>query len=123
LEDKEVPIRVCIDAELGYPTNVEYKLCDASCNIYLALACILGCGVDGIAQHLKLRSILSEATVPAQGELCTDLRMALLCLQADTFLSDLLGEKLRKGYVAIKMAEIEHTKDLTLEQELSAIFR
>lgn len=49
--------------------------------------------------------------------------MALLCLQADTFLLDLLGDKLSKAYVAVKMAEIEQTKDFTLEQELSAISR
>ncbi len=123
LEDKEVPLRVCIDAELGYPTNVEYKLCDASCNIYLALASILGCALDGIAQHMKLRSISSEAAEPVQDILCSDLHGALLCLQTDAFLFDLLGEQLSKGYVAVKMAEIERTKDLTLEQELNATYR
>ncbi len=87
------------------------------------MACILGCALDGIAQHMKLRSMSSEAAAPVQDVLCSDLLGALLCLQTDAFLFDLLGEQLSKGYVAVKMAEIERTKDLTLEQELNAIFR
>jgi glutamine synthetase len=56
-----------------------------------------------------------------QEVLCADFRSALMCLQKDTFLLDLLGEKLSKGYVAVKEAEIEHSKDLSLEQELNAL--
>lgn len=53
--------------------------------------------------------------------LCADFQSALACLQKDTFLLDLLGEKLSKGYVAVKEAEIEHSKDLSLAQELDAL--
>jgi len=119
-------LRVCIDANLGYATNVEFKLCDACCNIYLALACILSCGVEGITRKLSLRSMVDSSKSSGSAEtkvLGPNLKTALSCLRKDDFLLGVLGEKLNKGYFAVKEAEIEHNETWCLQQELEAALK
>merc|ERR1712048_1252471 len=47
-EDKEVGIRVCSNLQTLQWDHVECKLVDATANIYLALAALLHCGLDGL---------------------------------------------------------------------------
>ena len=121
MEDKETPLRVCVDAQLGYPTNVEYKLCDACCNIYLALACVLSCGIEGISRNLTLRSMMGTSSDASNTDvrLGPDFKSALDCLRKDSLLLTVLGEKLGKGYFAVKNAEIKLSEKLTLEEEVN----
>merc|ERR1712226_1614066 len=60
IEDKDSPLRVCLDLATGMATNVEFKLSDSKANIYLELASVLSCGLDGIIRNLKLRPSASE---------------------------------------------------------------
>ena len=58
LEDKEAALRVCMDTSSKQLTNVEFKLCDSTANIYLALSSILACGLQGILTNMSLRPCL-----------------------------------------------------------------
>eukprot|EP00980_Cylindrotheca_fusiformis_P009629 scaffold2127_cov85-Cylindrotheca_fusiformis.AAC.9 len=59
-EDKEAAIRLCADLRntsrrrRQWATHVEYKLCDCSCNLYLALAAILSSGLHGMEEKRTL---------------------------------------------------------------------
>merc|ERR1711976_554612 len=55
VEDKESPIRLCLDSASQQATNVELKLIDGTCNPYLALASILWSGLNGIEKKSTLR--------------------------------------------------------------------
>jgi len=113
-EDKEVPLRVCLDLETTtgrmMATNVEFKLLDHTANIYLALAAILRAGIDGICGDMKLRQASDSSNDEAQGSvpLPTSLDESLDCLQVDDVLMDLLGDGLSTSYIAVKRAEYQH---------------
>lgn len=65
VEDKESGIRVCSNLVSKAWDHVEYKLCDNTCNFYLALAGILSCGMNGIERKATLRKALgSEGAKP-----------------------------------------------------------
>ena len=65
IEDKEVPLRVCLNltTQESQVTNVEYKLSDATANIYLELAMILAAGMEGIKYGQMLRPMASEHSI------------------------------------------------------------
>jgi len=136
VEEKEVPLRVCLDDDdddevvLGnssggsrsrriVASNVELKLLDHTANVYLALAGILRAGIDGICEGMELRRV--GVTIvdddddndndddSSVGEaLPKSLDESLDCLQYDTVLMDLLGEGLSTSYIAVKRAEFQH---------------
>ena len=107
VEDKESPLRVCLDAKTCKATNVELKLVDNSCNVYLALASVLWAGVDGIARRLNLRPKMREHSA-FHKSLPSDLETSLRIFSNSKLFQNLLGEKLLKSYVAVKRAEIKH---------------
>jgi glutamine synthetase len=112
VEDKESPLRVCVNSRNCRATNVEMKLMDNTCNIYLALASILWAGLNGIKQKMALRKIISQMdNIKA---LPKSLEESLDCLERDCVLRDLLGEELFNAYIAVKCAEIEHSKNSSL---------
>jgi len=116
VEDKESPLRVCVNSRSCRATNVEMKLMDNTCNIYLALASILWAGLNGIKQKMCLRPMISEMdNIQA---LPKSLEESLDCLEKDYVLRDLLGEELCNAYIAVKRAEIEYSKNslLTMTQ-------
>ena len=94
-EDKEVPIRVCLDLSTQEVTNVEYKLSDATANIFLELAMILATGMDGIKNGKKLRPMASEdinELLPAS------LQDSLDLLKENVTLLSLLGPELSTAF-------------------------
>jgi glutamine synthetase len=108
VEDKESPLRVCLDAGQHAATNVELKLIDNSCNIYLALASVLWAGLDGIVRDRQLRPEMA-----AEKEtrcLPKSLGASLDCLEMSALFEKLLGNLLT-SYVAVKRAEIRHGDD------------
>lgn len=107
IEDKETPIRICVDPKTNTLTNVEMKLVDNSCNIYLALSVILWAGLDGIVQQLRLRQS-ARFTKGRNDELPKSLSESLQYLQNDEVLKELLGDAFMKSYCAVKNAEIRH---------------
>jgi glutamine synthetase len=107
IEDKERPIRVCVDSKTNTLTNVEMKLIDNSCNIYLALSVILWAGLDGIVQQLRLRQN-ARFSKGRNDELPKTLSESLQYLQNDEVLKELLGDTFMRSYCAVKNAEIKH---------------
>lgn len=130
VEEKECPLRVCLDLSSSKATNVEYKLMDSSCNIYLALAGILFAGMEGIYKNMKLRPMMMSGINvddevrstshlnDKENMLPTSLEESLNCLSNDALFMELLGENLRTSYVAVKKAEAIHFKQKSLNEEV-----
>lgn len=119
VEDKEVPIRVCVDLRSKQATNVEYKLSDSSANIYLELAMILSSGLQGIKQEAKLRPMLGTNTAEPLVEMPTTLQSSLDNLKTDTFLLSMLGTELSTAYIAVRESEVNLNSKSTLKEEVS----
>ncbi|KAL9191079.1 hypothetical protein ACHAXT_000785 [Thalassiosira profunda] len=112
-EDKEEPVRVCLDLSTGLPSNVEYKLADATANIYIALTAILVAGMNGMKKGLILRP---EATDTTRELLPTSLLESLNLLKMDESLLSVFGSKLGAAYIAVR--ESEAKIENTLEEEV-----
>jgi glutamine synthetase/nicotinamidase-related amidase len=115
-EDKEAPIRVCLDLSTQHVTNVEYKLSDAMANIYLELSMILAAGMDGLKKGSKLRPPMYEGseTLPKSLQDSIDL------LKTNHTLLSILGPQLSTAYLAVQesMAQI----DKSIEEEVMDAF-
>ena len=120
IEDKEVPLRVCMDVTNGTLTNVEFKLSDSTSNLYLSLACILGSGLEGIVKQVKLRPSLNDSSPVSTEGLPNSFCKALSCLEEDSFLTDtIMGRDLSRAYLAVRRAEVVHASHNTIEQEVA----
>ena len=118
IEDKEVPLRVCMDAKTGALTNVEFKLSDSTSNLYLSLACILGSGLEGISKEYILRPSLKEAPPCSAEVLPCSYDASLSCLEEDLFLTEqIMGKELLQAFLAVRRAEVVESSKMTLEQE------
>jgi glutamine synthetase len=120
VEDKEVPIRVCVDLNSRMATNVEFKLSDATANIYLELAMILTAGVEGIKNEAKLRPMMGESNNEIRHSLPTTLLESLDSLKQDKLLTSVMGSALSTAYIAVRKAQVDCEK--TLEEELLDAF-
>ena len=98
----------------GKDTRVELRSPDPACNSYLALACCLAAGLDGIRKGLTCPApvrdnifALSNEERLARGieSLPTNLHEALQELQHDDLLMQTLGPHIAKAYVEGKEAE------------------
>jgi glutamine synthetase len=139
VEDKESPLRVCLDLSSSLATNVEFKFMDNTCNIYLALATLLFAGMDGIFQEMKLRPMNDDGTPTTNNmdaicekgrqdtcvgdsnmnnDLPQSLEESLNYLSSDELLAELMGKNLLQSYIAIKKAEILHSSDLSIIEEV-----
>ncbi|KAF4731509.1 hypothetical protein FOZ63_018168 [Perkinsus olseni] len=128
-EDKEAPIRLCgIDTlavnATGLPNNFEVKCMDATCNPYLAMAAIIACGLDGINKGSPLptpvRCDLADRAAQYES-LPRDLGTAVDRLKSDTVIGGAFGKTIIKNFVAVKKAEIEHFKDMSIDEEVKAL--
>ncbi len=123
-EDKEAPIRVAANLTTGEATTVEYKLSDASANIYLELAMILSAGMEGIKSGRILRPKSENDCVVSDGTtLPRSLQESLNCLKDDDFLQATMGPELSTAYVAVRQFEITETESKTLEEEVANALR
>ena len=104
LDDKEAPLRVVGTREGNNFVwdHVEFKLCDSQANLYLALACILRCGVEGIQQELHLRPPRHGNDDPALPE---KLSQSLDCLEEDDLLKAFIPPTLMQAYVNVRRVE------------------
>lgn len=124
IEDKEVPLRVCMDAKTGALTNVEFKLSDSTSNLYLSLACILGSGLEGISKEYTLRPSLKNASPGSTEVLPCSYDASLSCLEADLFLTEqIMGKELLQAFLAVRRAEVMQSSTMTLEQEAEEALR
>lgn len=118
-EDKESGLRVCTRPFTDEPCNLEYKLSDASANIYLEIAAILTGGLDGIQRKLHLRPPNdTDDTDDCDHVLPGSLEEALNCLRQDKLFENVLGAEVVSAYCSLKEAEVAYYKDYSLEQEL-----
>lgn len=121
VEDKEAPLRLCRDVHTGFLSNVELKLSDSTANLYLSLACVLACGLNGIVNKLKLRPALN---LQPGAPLPTTFGEALTALVKDKYLvEEVLGLELGRGYLALRKAEAERSCKMKLEEELAEALR
>jgi glutamine synthetase len=120
LEDKEACLRVCSNLSTKEWGHVEYKLMDNTCNLYLGLAALLSCGLEGIAKDLTLRPALGtiEEGGASPDPLPDSVREALDALEGDEMIKNVLGPRLSKGYLALRRHEAERASNMTLEDEV-----
>jgi len=89
----------------------ECRSIDGSANLYLALAGILGAGLEGMEKHLKAGKRLDEnmfvrgLEFPDLQMLPTSLLEALQCLEQDSLLMHTLGEQGAKTFLEFKYQE------------------
>ena len=96
IEDKESAVRVCKDFSTQSHDNIEFKVCDATANPYLAIGSLLAAALDGINNKLQL-------CPPGEGdELPNNLTDCLVNLRQSQFFKDAMGTALFDCFVAIK---------------------
>lgn len=118
-EDKDVAIRVCLDLSTQKATNVEFKLSDATANIYLELSMILAAGMYGLKNGLKLRPPM---TTDDTSELLPEsLQESLDQLKANNTLLSLLGPELSTAYLAVRESMAQINK--SIEEEVMDAFK
>lgn len=116
-EDKDSPVRVCVDPNTQKATNFELKLSDATANVYLELAMILATGMDGMKNGKKLRPMIDDAAIEP---LPKSLQESLDSLKRDECLLSVLGPELSTAYIAVRESEVKNEK--TLEEEVMDAF-
>lgn len=96
-------------------TNIELKCVDNTVNPYLALACIIACGLEGIKKKMTPPpplvgdpADLSDHEREKLGiePLPSSLHKALVELETDVFLMKFMGEKLANTFVQVKQSEV-----------------
>ena len=118
-EDKDSPVRVCIDLNTQQVSNVELKLSDSTANIYLELAAVLSAGMEGIKNEKVLRPMMTdESNAPP---LPQTLQESVELLKKDELLLSILGDDLSTAYIAVK--ELEARSESTLEDEVATALK
>jgi glutamine synthetase len=129
IDNREAAIRV-ISEEDGAVKHVEIKTVDASSNPYLALGVIIAAGMDGLKNSLELEKPLQEDPgnmTPSDLAkrkiklLPNNLGDAICHLENDKIILDALGKDLSKAYLAVKKAEWEFFRDLSLSEEVEIL--
>ena len=122
IDDKEAPVRVIVDHLMnGKNSRLEFKLCDSTSNIYMAVSVILLAGLDGISQNLTLRPARSVATTSAADlKLPTTIEESLKHLKSNIALTSSIPSAMLQGYLAIRTAEANELSSLALSDELSS---
>ncbi|KAL7573043.1 hypothetical protein ACA910_018735 [Epithemia clementina (nom. ined.)] len=135
-DDKESPLRVVghLGGSSSLPrrsttaNHVEYKLCDHTANLYLALAGILSCGVQGICEGRTLRphryaETTTTTTTTTEDRLPETILQGLDWLEQDEWLQKTIPKALMQGYLALRRAEAERGANMTLEEEVQEALR
>lgn len=93
----------------GGKTRVEYRAPDPSCNLYLALACILGAGLDGMEKKIEPPEEVKDNIFESHGyeTLPTSLEEAVEELERDDLVTEILGEHVVRAFIASKKEEIQ----------------
>lgn len=130
LDNREAAVRVPSNPVLPSPTHIELKTVDASANPYLALGCVIAAGLDGIARMLDPGEPvaidpghLPEKERQQQGidRLPENLGEAIVHLSQNETLLTALGSDLAQAFLAVRKAEWEALKELTLEEEVKVL--
>jgi glutamine synthetase len=105
--------------------NIEIKCVDSTANPYLALACVIASGLDGVRKKLVPPEPVScdpadlddeERQRAGISRLPDSLHKALVELETDVYLMKTLGEALANAYVIVKSSEAQaFTLDVEFE--------
>ena len=105
---------VRVPARRGMSTRCEVRMPDPSCNPYLALACMLAAGLDGMAREIDPGDPVNKNIFTMSErekrrlkikQLPPDLSSALDKLERDSVLQEALGEHIYSHYLAAKRQE------------------
>lgn len=103
-----------VPSSRGASTRLELRSPDPAANPYLALACCLAAGLDGIKNKLEVPEgidcnvfDLSKEQLEAKHieRIPTNLSNAIDALVEDTFIQNVLGERVSQKYIEAKRAE------------------
>ncbi|MBU7025092.1 MAG: hypothetical protein HXS40_13100 [Theionarchaea archaeon] len=89
----------------GGRTRVEYRAPDPSCNPYLALALMIGAGLDGVKNTIEPPQEGSRVN-SSRGTLPSSLEEALDELEASELVHEILGAELVEEFITLKKKEI-----------------
>jgi glutamine synthetase len=107
-----------IPPELGHATRIENRVPDSSCNPYLGLAATLAAGLDGIRNETDPGApTTNDAYDEDYDSLPRTLWDALEELEADTVITDALGEPLVEEFLKLKREEFDRYMDAVTEWE------
>ncbi|MFW6365800.1 MAG: glutamine synthetase family protein [Spirochaetota bacterium] len=118
-------------AEKPRSMRIELRNPDPSCNPYLAFACILAAGLEGITKGYTLDPALEEQKqTPAQygtyasgfEQLPTHLSEALLHLQKSTLMKETLGDVIINNLIENKLAEIEQFNRYVSDHDIATYY-
>jgi glutamine synthetase len=130
LDDKEAPIRVVptassIEQGVVQWEHWEYKLCDATANLYVALSGMVLAGMHGLQSDWELRPPFVRETVPNTSDevFPKSVEQALDFLEGDEYLRDGLHPSLARAYLALRRSEAERAATMTLQDEVDEAFR
>ncbi len=111
---KNRSILLRIPAVRGFNTRIELRSPDGAANPYLTLALLLAAGLDGIENKIdppervdENMELMSDAERRARGieSLPHSLQEALVCMQEDSLVQEVLGEHIVTQFVAKKQEE------------------
>lgn len=116
-DHRNVTIRV--SSEGGAKARLEHRTADASANPYTAVAAVLHAALLGVENGYDLPAMETgdgfERTDATEG-VATDLATAMADLAEDVALTEAVGKTLVDNQIFMKLAEVEKTNDLTLEE-------
>jgi glutamine synthetase len=99
------PLNGADPAQHASQFNIEFRVCDATANPYLALAAVVQAGVEGIRARREIDPD-SRRALPAS------LAQALALLQQTPAATDWFGAELLAGYLLFKRAEYQALESL-----------
>jgi glutamine synthetase len=110
LHDRGAAIRICSVAasdrwQRARQFNLEFRVADATCNPYLALALIVQAGLDGVRRRRELQLLKAQPLPASLGE-------ALESLEHDEMAVQALGSSVMAAYLEFKRAEIKGLEGL-----------
>jgi glutamine synthetase len=129
-QNREAAVRVCKNPAETQAGRIEFKPSDASANPYLALGALIAAGLDGLQRNLELPEELTvdpgyipESERKAMGidGLPQNLGESLEALRKDQALLEAMGDDLARSFTAVRQAEWEALKDLSLEEEVNLL--
>jgi glutamine synthetase len=130
IDNREAALRVITHPQEPSPTQFELKTMDASANPYLALGAVIAAGLDGVRHCLELAepvAIDPGYMTETDRNNCNidllpiNLGQSIEHLSQDNILLEALGTELAQAYLAVRKAEWEAMKDLTLDEEVKLL--
>lgn len=114
----EAPVHICwgrgnrsvlVRIPLGGKTRIEYRAPDPSCNPYLALALMVGAGLDGVQRKTKPPEEVTENVFGKQDPhtLPATLMEALAEMEKDSLVKKILGDHVVTEFFRLKKEEIQ----------------